>query len=184
MDPRLQRRVQRYGWDKAAPFYESYWRDQLAPAQVRLLQMADLKRGDKVLDIACGTGLVTFPAADRVGDSGIVVATDISDKMIEFVHSESNRRAYTHVRSKQMDAEQLEIVDDYFDVTMCAFGLMYAPDPLAAVKEMRRCLKKGGRAVAAVWGQRANCGWAGIFPVVDSRVKTDVCPLFFPARYQ
>ena len=56
---------------------------------------------------------------------------------------------------------------------------MYVPDPAVAVREMRRSLKPGGRTVLAVWGERRNCGWAGIFPVVDERVNTEVCPLFF-----
>ena len=59
------------------------WKEQLAPAQERLLEIADLKLGEKVVDVACGTGLVTFPVADLVGSTGSVVGTDISGKMIE-----------------------------------------------------------------------------------------------------
>jgi ubiquinone/menaquinone biosynthesis C-methylase UbiE len=70
MDARLQRRVQRYGWDRAADYYENYWREQLAPAQNRMLELADLRAGEKVLDVACGTGLVTFEAAETVGNAG------------------------------------------------------------------------------------------------------------------
>jgi SAM-dependent methyltransferase len=57
--------------------------------------------------------------------------------------------------------------------------MMYFPDPVASLRAQRRALRPGGRAVAAVWGQRDRCGWAGVFPVVDARVSTDVCPLFF-----
>ena len=56
MEPSLQRRVQRYGWDKAALYYESAWQHQLRPAHDLLLEMAALQEGEKVLDIACGTG--------------------------------------------------------------------------------------------------------------------------------
>jgi ubiquinone/menaquinone biosynthesis C-methylase UbiE len=66
MDANLQRRVQRYGWDKAAPYYERSWHAQLEPAQDSLLELAGLKAGDRVLDAACGTGLVTFRAAALV----------------------------------------------------------------------------------------------------------------------
>jgi len=67
MDAALQRRVQRYGWDKASGYYEAYWQKQLYPAQQKLLQLANIKDGDKIIDIACGTGLVSFPAAELAG---------------------------------------------------------------------------------------------------------------------
>ena len=70
MDARFQRRVQRYGWDKAVGDYETGWREQLEPAQSMMLEMAALQSGERVLDVACGTGLVSFRAADAVGDSG------------------------------------------------------------------------------------------------------------------
>jgi ubiquinone/menaquinone biosynthesis C-methylase UbiE len=179
MEPRLQRRVQRYGWDKAAPVYERHWADQLAPAQQRLLDLAALQPGERVLDVACGTGLVTFPAADAVGRSGAVVATDISDAMVAHIRDEASRRGYAHLTAHRMDAEALDLPPGSFDAALCALGLMYVPDPLAAMKEMTRMLRPGGRCVAAVWGARRNCGWAEIFPIVDARVQSEVCPLFF-----
>jgi SAM-dependent methyltransferase len=56
---------------------------------------------------------------------------------------------------------------------------MYVPDPVKALSQMRRLLRPGGRAAAAVWGARRNCGWAEIFPITDARVASDVCPMFF-----
>ena len=179
MDPRLQRRVQRYGWDKAAEFYERYWSEQLSPAQWRLLELADLKPGERVIDVACGTGLVTFPAAEAIGPAGHLLATDLSDVMVARVSEEAMRRGASQVSARRMDAESLECADASFDVALCALGLMYVPDPLRALGEMRRVLVDGGRAVAAVWGRRDCCGWAEIFPIVDRRVASDVCPMFF-----
>lgn len=83
MEPKLQRRVQRYGWDKAVGYYNQYWQRQLEPAQTQLLEMADLRPNEQVLDVACGTGLVTFRAAEAVGSTGKVVGTDISGGMVE-----------------------------------------------------------------------------------------------------
>jgi ubiquinone/menaquinone biosynthesis C-methylase UbiE len=179
MDARLQRRIQRYGWDKAAAHYERYWQRQLEPAQQRLLELAELQPGERVLDVACGTGLVTFPAATAVGPGGVVVATDISDAMVEQVKLEAARRGQTQVRAERADAEDLKLPDGSFDVALCALGLMYLPDPVAALRETVRVLRPGGRAVVAVWGARERCGWAEIFPIVDRRVQSEVCPLFF-----
>jgi SAM-dependent methyltransferase len=83
------------------------------------------------------------------------------------------------VQFERMDAESLTFTDSSFDVALCCLGLMYAPDPRRALEEMFRVLRPGGRAVAAVWGARERCGWAGIFPIVDARVQSEVCPMFF-----
>src|SRR5688500_1106021 len=85
MEARLQRRVQRYGWDKAAASYEEFWSEQLRPAQDLMLALAGLRPGERVLDVACGTGLVTFRAADAVGPHGFVAASDISEAMVSSV---------------------------------------------------------------------------------------------------
>jgi ubiquinone/menaquinone biosynthesis C-methylase UbiE len=74
MEPALQRRVQRYGWDKAANHYEDFWQKQLKPAQDKLLELAKLQPGEKCIDIASGTGLVSFPALEKVGNNGFVLA--------------------------------------------------------------------------------------------------------------
>jgi ubiquinone/menaquinone biosynthesis C-methylase UbiE len=179
MDPRLQLRVQRYGWDKAEPYYEKGWKQSLKPAQDRLLEMAQLQGGESVLDISCGTGIVSFEAARQVGPSGKVVGTDISDKMIEASTQNAASNGLMNISFAQMDAESLSLGDEMFDVALNALGLMYYPDPQKALREMHRVLRPGGRAVAAVWGSRKNCGWSEIFPIVDARVNTDVCPLFF-----
>jgi ubiquinone/menaquinone biosynthesis C-methylase UbiE len=179
VDPRLQRRVQRYGWDKAAARYERYWSQQLAPAQELLLHLAALRAGERVVDVACGTGLVSLAAARAVGVTGEVVGTDLSDRMVEEAAARSAQGGLTQVRFARMDAESLQLPDCSFDAALCALGLMYCPDPRQACREMCRVLRAGGRVVAAVWGARRNCGWAEVFPIVQARVRSEVCPLFF-----
>ena len=179
MDAKLQRRVQRYGWDAAAETYEASWHEHLAPAHAALFEMVDLQQGETVVDIACGSGLVTIPAARRVGSSGRVFATDISDEMLRRARCAIEAAGLSNVSTARMDAESLEIANSSFQVALCALGLMYFPDPLGGLREMHRVLRRNGRAVAAVWGDRRKCGWAEVFPVVDSVVQSDVCPLFF-----
>ncbi len=179
MDAKLQRRIQRYGWDKAAADYEEYWRKQIEPAQKRLLEMAALRPGERVLDIACGTGLITFPAAVSVGAQGSVVGTDISGGMMERGRDEAAKRGLANVTFQRADAEALDFPESSFDAACCSLGLMYVPEPVRALRLMFHLLKPGGRIAASVWGQRDRCGWAGIFQVVDARVKSEVCPMFF-----
>jgi ubiquinone/menaquinone biosynthesis C-methylase UbiE len=179
MDAPLQRRIQRYGWDRAVEYYEASWAAQLEPAQDALIALAALQPGERVLDVACGTGLVTFRAADAVGATGRVVGTDISDRMVEHTARGATRRGFTQVEALRMGAESLAFPPGSFDAVLCALGLMYVPEAGAALSEMRRVLAPGGRAVCAVWGARQRCGWADIFPIVEARVQSDVCPMFF-----
>jgi ubiquinone/menaquinone biosynthesis C-methylase UbiE len=171
--------VQRYGWNKAAQHYERSWQHQLAPAQTALLEMARLSPGERVLDVACGTGLVTLRAAAFVGPNGTVIGTDLSEQMVATARDIARTRGISNVNFERMDAEECLFDTGTFDVALCALGLMYAPDPAKAVGEMYRVLRPGGRVVCAVWGQRNKCGWAKIFPIVDARVHSEVCPMFF-----
>ncbi|MFI5132169.1 MAG: class I SAM-dependent methyltransferase [Chitinophagales bacterium] len=179
MEADLQRRIQRYGWDKAAMYYERFWQRQLKPAQDKMLELARLSTGEKVVDIACGSGLVSFRAAEQAGKNGFVLGNDISDGMIKLCREIVAEKKITNIAFERMDAENLAVSDNEYDVALCALGLMYVPDPLKALKEMCRVLKPGGRAVALVWGERGHCGWADIFEIVDRRVSSEVCPMFF-----
>lgn len=179
MNARLQRRVQRYGWDLAASDYEPLWQAQLAEAQGALLTLASPAPGEQVLDIACGTGLVSFEAARAVGVSGHVLGIDLSDRMVGGAERRAREKKLSNCSFSRMDAEALGLPDASFDVVLCALGLMYMPDPEQALREMRRVLRAGGRVSLAVWGERSRCGWSAIFPIVDAEVAGEVCPLFF-----
>lgn len=179
MDARLQRRIQRYGWDLAAHDYEPLWHAQLADVQARLLAWASPAPGEHVLDVACGTGLVAFEAARAVGPLGRVLGIDLSGRMVDAASHLASERQVSNVGFARMDAQALDLPDAGFDVALCALGLMYLPDPGQALREMRRVLRPGGRVVLAVWGERSRCGWSALFPIVDAEVASEVCPLFF-----
>lgn len=179
MEPRLQRRVQRYGWDLAANEYEVLWQAQLAPAQAGLLASASLAPGERVLDVACGTGLVSLQAARAVGPRGRVLGVDLSGQMVDAADRRAADGGLSNVDFARMDGEALAVPDGGFDAALCAFGLMYMPEPGQALREMHRVLRPGGRLGLAVWGERARCGWSAVFPIVDAEVTSEVCPLFF-----
>jgi ubiquinone/menaquinone biosynthesis C-methylase UbiE len=179
VEARLQRRVQRYGWDLAARDYEALWQRQLAEAQSALLLAAALESGEQVLDIACGTGLVTCDAARAVGPTGRVLGIDLSGKMVSAAQQRAKELGLPGCTFARMDAESLALPDASFDVALCALGLMYMPDPEQAVCEIRRVLRPGGRVSLAVWGERARCGWSALFEIIAAEVASEVCPLFF-----
>jgi len=179
MDARLQRRIQRYGCDLAARDYEPLWQAQLAEAQAALLASASLAPGERVLDVACGTGLVAIDAARAVGPDGQVLGIDLSGQMVDAAGQRARERRLSNVSFARMDAEALDLPDASFDAALCALGLMYMPDPAQALREMRRVLRPGGRLGLAVWGERSRCGWSAVFQIVDAEVASEVCPLFF-----
>jgi len=116
MEAALQRRVQRYGWDRAAAHYDGAWRSQLAAAQARLIACVAPAPGERVLDVACGTGLVTLAAADAVGVGGSVLGVDLSDGMID--RARERAADVANARFRRMDAEHLDLADGSFDVVL------------------------------------------------------------------
>ena len=179
MDARLQRRVQRYGWDRAVEHYEEHWLQRLVAATERVLELAALRPGERVLDVAGGTGALAIAAASKVGCSGMVVGTDISEKMVEAAQTAAAALNLANCRFERCDAEALPEFGARFDVGLCGLGLMYMPEPERALAALAGTLAAGGRVVVSVWGQRNHCGWADIFPIVDARVESEVCPMFF-----
>ena len=177
MDARLQLRVQRYGWDRAAPHYEQAWNQALAPATAAVLATAALKPGEHVLDVACGSGVLTRAAWQSVAPGGgNVVGTDLSEQMLVEAAARSPQ-----CRFVRADGQCLEdgLASESFDVVLCGLGLMYMPDPERALSSMVRRLRPGGRLVVSVWGERRACAWADLFPIVDAQVHSEVCPMFF-----
>jgi ubiquinone/menaquinone biosynthesis C-methylase UbiE len=179
LEARLQRRIQRYGWDLAAHDYEPLWQSQLAEAQSILLSLASLSPGEQVLDIACGTGLVAFDAARAVRAGGRVLGVDLSGQMVDAARQRAAELELSNCTFARMDAERLALADASFDVALCGLGLMYMPDPEQALHEMRRVLRPGGRLALAVWGERSRCGWSALFEIIAAEVAGEVCPLFF-----
>ncbi len=179
MEARLQRRVQRYGWDRAAEAYDLLWSAQLAPAQAEVMACAGLKPGERVLDVACGTGATALEAARRVAPGGEVTGVDLSQRMVDTAAARAAALHCDNACFMRMDAEELALAEGSFDAVLCVLGLMYVPRPEDALRQMRRALRPGGRIVLAVWAERSRCGWAEVFPIVDAEVRSEVCPLFF-----
>lgn len=179
MDARLQRRIQRYGWDRAVDFYDRCWLSQLLPATSSVLERAAIGPGDRVLDVACGTGVMAIAAAAEVGEKGLVTGIDLSAKMVEAAQAAATALGLDNCHFERGDGEVLPALHGEFDVGLCGLGLMYMPNPEHALVVLAERLVPGARVAVSVWGQRSRCAWAEIFPIVDARVESEVCPLFF-----
>lgn len=136
----------------AAEIYDEFFLPALfAEWPDRILDAAQIKPGESILDVACGTGVLALAAAERVGDGGSVLGLDINDEMLTVA-----RRKSTGVDWWHGQAENLPFPDAYFDAVVSQFGLMFFEDRRAAIREMIRVLKPGGRLAIAVWDSLEN----------------------------
>lgn len=142
------------GWQlvgSAAESYEQYFVPILfEPWADRLIEWADLHEGDRVLDVACGTGIVARRAAQHVGEEGDVVGVDINTAMLA-VAEETAADIRPAIEWREADAADLPFPDTSFDVVFCQQALQYFAEQSAALAEMRRVLAPGGRLVLSVW---------------------------------
>ena len=116
------------------------------PVSDGLLDAADLRPGQRVLDVACGTGVIARIAAERVGPAGAVAAIDVASDMIDVARATPAPTAPT-IEWHVGDATSLPFDDEQYDVVTCQMGLMFVEDRTAALAEMRRVLVPGGRVV-------------------------------------
>ena len=112
-----------------------------------LLQRAELAAGDRLLDVACGTGIVARVAKERLGAGARVVGVDANAQMLAVA-----RRTAPDIEWREGNAMALPVAaGEQFDVVTCQQGVQFFPDRLAAAREMRRVLAPGGRVVVATW---------------------------------
>ena len=153
-DPERYKTTTRDQWDSAAQAWHDWaptLRQWLGPATDLMLDMAGVKPGSHVLDVAAGAGDQTLNAAKRVGSEGFVLATDISPKILEFADSNTRRLGYSNVHTQVMDGENIDVEPGSFDAVISRVGLIYFPDQNKALEGMRRALKPGGRLGAIVY---------------------------------
>jgi SAM-dependent methyltransferase len=131
--------------------YERYFVPAIgAPLAAELVDVAELRPGERVLDVACGTGIVTRLAAERVGADGAVAGVDINPGMLGVARSAA--RPELGIDWHEASAEALPFQDGTFDVVLCQMGLQFFPDKLAALRQARRVLVPGGRLALNVPG--------------------------------
>jgi SAM-dependent methyltransferase len=124
-----------------------------APLSERMLDLADLGPGSRVLDLATGRGEPALRAAHRVGPSGRVVGVDSSPEMLRLARARADVEGLANLELVTTPAEQLERVVGPFDATLARWGLMYLQQPVAALSAARRVMKLGAPLVAAVWAE-------------------------------
>src|ERR1700689_2946333 len=145
---------QRAAWDDSAEGWKRWWPTFERAAQIvneRLVELANVRAGDRVLDIATGSGEPALTAARAVGQAGRVVAVDMSPAMLAIARERVEAAGLSNVELVESDAEPLSLDPHSFDAVLCRWGLMFMPDLDRVLRGMHRALKPGGRFAKAVW---------------------------------
>lgn len=146
--------LQKAAWDDTADGWKRCWPAFERAAQMvneRLVELAGVRPGNHVLDIATGSGEPALTAARIVGPSGRVVAVDISPGMLAIARERIDAAGLRNVEVIESDAESLNLDASSFDAVLCRWGLMFMPDLDGVIRSMYRALKPGGRFATAVW---------------------------------
>jgi SAM-dependent methyltransferase len=145
---------QKRDWDAAAEGWKKWWPVFEKAAQHvsdRLVELAGVKTGDRVLDIATGIGEPAVTAARSVGASGRVLATDQSGEMLAIARERAAALGVENIDFQETDAEALAVSERDFDAVVCRWGLMFMPDLVSALTGIRNRMRPNARFATAVW---------------------------------
>jgi ubiquinone/menaquinone biosynthesis C-methylase UbiE len=172
LDPQEFKATQREIWSSVAPGWKKWWPVFEAGAQPlneRLVDLARVARGARVLDVATGIGEPALTAARRVGPKGSVLGVDLAPGMLEQARERARDAKLANAEFREMDAERLELEPASFDAATSRWGIMLMMDPDAVLRGIRRALKPGARVALAVWGPPENVRFISIPTQVAQR---------------
>ena len=180
-DPNQFKMAQREGWDSVAEGWKEWWEPIEKGAQKlsqRLIELAEIKPGQRVLDVATGIGEPSITAAKVVGTGGHVLATDISRQMLAIAKERATfLRLQDIIEFKETDAENLDLAKASFDAALCRWGLMLFPNPDAAIGKIYSSLVSGGRFAAAVWADATKVPIISLATrIIGSQIQMSASP--------
>jgi ubiquinone/menaquinone biosynthesis C-methylase UbiE len=165
-DPETVRAFEHAGWQQAAAAYDATFAQATAPFAEALLDAARVAAGTRVLDLCCGTGVVTAAAAAR---GALPVGLDFSSAMLA-----EARRAHPRLQFDQRDAEALPYRDESFVAVVANFGVHHLPSPAKALAEAFRVVSPGGRVALTSWAAPAeNIAWRLLFDAIRDHGDPD-----------
>jgi ubiquinone/menaquinone biosynthesis C-methylase UbiE len=159
------RRASHAVWEAMAPGWDdrhAYFEETARPVTERMLERLAPARGQVILDLAAGTGVVGFAAATLVSSEGRVIVSDFSEAMVEAAERHAAELGLENVECRVLDAEGLDVSDEAVDGVLCRWGYMLMADPAAAFAETRRVLRRGGRISCAVFAGPEQNPWAAL----------------------
>jgi len=156
LDPAVFKPLQREQWSNVAQGWQKRWaafEQGAQPLSERMMQLAHVAPGQRVLDVATGIGEPAMTAARQVGPSGSVVAIDQAPQMLAMARERMQEAGIHTVEFIEGDAEAVTLLPDSFNAVVCRWGLMLFHDPVGTLVHFRNSLVPGGWLVAAIWGE-------------------------------
>jgi SAM-dependent methyltransferase len=154
-DPEQFKQAQRQAWGRSANGLKTWWPVLEEGGQKlsdKLVDLAGVRPGSKVLDVATGIGEPAVTAARRVQPNGKVLATDISPEMLAIGRERAEKLGLQHIiEFRESDAESLKLPDNSFDAVLCRFALMFLPNIPHALRIFYNASVPGGKIAAAIW---------------------------------
>lgn len=178
IDPVEFRGAQRQQWNKIAPGWDKWrhlWEGGTGPISDRLVEMAEVGPGSRVLDVGAGYGEPALTAAKVAGPDGRVTATDISSEMLEQARVRAHDAGITSLEIVEGVMHDLEFEPDSFDAAVSRFGIIFDPDGEGAAERVRGCMSSGGRFAISSWGTPDRVPFLGI-PIATVLDRLDVTP--------
>jgi len=156
------------GWEK----WHDWQAQVMRPVTDWYLRAVGARPGQTIVDVACGSGLPALALAERVGASGNIVAVDVSPRMLTATRRKAAAAGLGNIETRETAAAAIGGPDAAFDAVTCKDGLMFCPDMVAAVREMRRVLRPGARYAFSVWAEpEANPCFTTLFGAVGEVMK-------------
>jgi ubiquinone/menaquinone biosynthesis C-methylase UbiE len=119
----------------------------------RTVERLILTPGMHVLDVCCGSGASTLPAAERVRPGGQVLAVDLAENLLALGRAKAAHRQLENIEFRAADFESLGLPGESFDAVICVFGIFFVPDMAQAARELWRMVRRGGQLAITTWGQ-------------------------------
>ena len=164
-DPGEQREASLQSWEAAAPGWARHQRlvrEWTAPVAQWLVQALELRGGERVLELAAGLGETGMLAAEIVAPVGTVTISDQAEAMLDGARERAAELGLANVEFRVLNAEWIDAPVAGYDAVLCRWGVMLMTDPGAALGEMRRVLRPGGRLALAVWDELEANPWAAL----------------------
>ncbi len=164
-DPDVERAEMLARWERAAEGWgrrADGVRDMGMPVSMWMIDHLALQPGERVLELAAGPGDTGFLAAELIEPGGTLISSDATEAMLALARERARQLGIENVEFKQLELEWIDLPTATVDAILCRWGVMLILDPAAAIQEMRRVLRPGGRIALAVWDESKHNPWATI----------------------